>query len=85
MSDAHTGHFLPGHQRFPDTEDTVHDVVAETVIFTGVDPDHKAWLIGCDPDDLPDDRLHVPDIIDLLSDDVAPCHIGVRAHRLKGP
>ena len=50
-----------------------------------MDPDDKAGTAARDGDQFPDQRLQIPDIIDLLTDDVRARHVGITGDGPQGP
>ena len=80
VADAHVRHRLPGRERFAHTADAVGDVVAQAVVFAGMDAQHKARRFAGNGHQLPDHAAHFQDVIDLLSDDVAAGHEGIGCH-----
>ena len=71
MADPDAGHFLAGKKGFADALYAFFNVVPESVIFSRMDPDHKARVIRCYADQFGKDGLEIPDVIDLLPDDIA--------------
>ena len=80
MSDADVGHLLPRLQGIQDALDAVGHIVPQTVILPGVDSYHKGSVLFGNLRNLLYDRLNVPDVVDLLSQDITSRHIGVHGH-----
>ena len=71
-------HLLPRGQRFLHAPQTVCDVVLQSVVLTRVDPDHKSRIRLRDLHQFVQHRRNIPYIVELLADDIAPRHIGIR-------
>ena len=85
MADPDTGHFLAGQERLPDALYAFFNIIPESVIFSGVDPDHEARVVRRNADQFGKDGLEIPDIIDLLPDDIAAGDIGISCRCTKRP
>ena len=77
VADPHGRHCLAGSEGFLHAAETAGYIVAQGVIFTGVDPDHEARIGAGDSHKLPNQGREVPDTVDLLADDVRTGHVGV--------
>ena len=71
------GHPLPGAQRLLHQKHAIGHVVPKTVVFSRVDPDHKARVQRRDPHQLLDYRPQLQDVVDLFSQNIAAGHIGI--------
>ena len=85
VSDPHRRHGLARCQGLPYTAQASCHVIAKRIIFTGVNPDDKAGTAARDGDQFPDQRLQIPDIIDLLTDDVRARYIGITGNGPQRP
>ena len=85
MADPDTGHFLAGQERLPDALYAFFNIIPESVIFSRVDPDHEARVVRRNADQFGKDGLEIPDIIDLLPDDIAAGDIGISCRCTKRP
>ena len=77
MANPHGRHPLPGCKRLPDAGNTVGHIVAQSIIFPGMNPYDKTWCTGCDFHKLPYDTLQLKNIVDFLADNVTACHIRI--------
>ena len=63
VADPHKGHFLSRRQCFSDTLYAAGNVVAQPVVLTCMDSDHKSRILLRDMHQLMDHRRNIPDII----------------------
>ena len=71
------GHRLSFLQGFDNTTDTVGNIIAKTVIFTGVNLKYKTGIFLGNGNKLTDDTAQFQNIVDFFADDVAPGNVGI--------
>ena len=85
VADAHMGEGLTGKQGTLHQVDGLGHIALQRVVFTGMDPDGPVRIEESHlRDDLPDHRLQLADVADLLAHKVAAHHIGIPADHLQG-
>ena len=77
VTDAQARHRLSLGERLAHTGEAVGDVVAQAVVFAGVNADHKALVLSGDGDQLAQHRAQLTNIIDFLADNIAAGDIGI--------
>ena len=77
VPDAYGGHLLPGGKGLTDAHEAVCHIVAQSIIFSCMNPYDKARYLCCDFHKFPYNAFQFKDIIDFLSDNVTACHIRI--------
>ena len=76
-------HGLPFLQRIDNATDTVGNIIAQAVIFAGMNLKHKTGIFAGNGNKFPDNTVKFENIIDFFADNITPSDVGISGNNTK--